>query len=380
MLRRPGGGVPGWFRNVNADGSAGFGPLPTRRRRGWPQRGPHWRAPRTVPQPQVVDAPQEERLYGALDLGTNNCRLLVAKPAATGFKVIDAFSRIVRLGEGASLTGELGEDAMARTVNALRVCSNKLKWWKVGRARLIATEACRMAANGEAFIRRVGEETGLALEIIDRETEASLAVAGAAPLIAPGASQVVVFDIGGGSTEIMWLRIADRGYRIEAWTSLPAGVVTVAERFGGVHVDADSFRAMREHVRPLLASFADHATRNLGLSQPDHLLGTSGTVTTVCGIKLGLRRYDRSRVDGNWMQGEDVSQVTQRLLAMNYEERAQSPCIGRERADLVLAGCAILEEIRAVWPVQWLRVADRGLREGLLTHMMMEDGAYGREA
>ncbi len=322
--------------------------------------------------------PAEELLYGALDLGTNNCRLLIARPSPDGFGVVDAFSRIVRLGEGASLSGALSEEAMGRTVNALRVCSNKLKWWKVGRARLIATEACRMAANGEEFVRRVTEETGLELEIIDRETEAKLAVAGAAPLIAPDARQVVVFDIGGGSTEIMWLKVSDGNYRIESWTSLPAGVVTIAERFGGVVVDPANFAAMRAHVRPLLAEFVRHAGNGLGLTKPDHLLGTSGTVTTVCGIQLGLRRYDRARVDGSWLNGDDVSDVTGRLLRMTYEERAQSPCIGRERADLVLAGCAILEEIRSAWPVERLRVADRGLREGLLTMMMMEDGTYGR--
>lgn len=363
----------GW--QVNADGSAGFGPLPARRRRGWLQRGPLWKPLRPAATGPV---PAEDRLYGALDLGTNNCRLLIAKPSIEGFGVVDAFSRIVRLGEGASLSGALSEQAMVRTVNALRVCSNKLKWWKVGRARLIATEACRMAMNGADFIRRAMDETGLELEIIDRETEAKLAVAGAAPLIAPDAREVVVFDIGGGSTEIMWLKVGDGAYRIESWTSLPAGVVTIAERFGGVSVDASSFSEMRAHVRPFLVDFVKHATNGLGLTRPDHLLGTSGTVTTVCGIQLGLRRYDRARVDGCWLNGGDVGDVTARLLGMTYEERAQSPCIGRERADLVLAGCAILEEIRSAWPVERLRVADRGLREGLLTMMMMEDGTYGR--
>lgn len=317
-------------------------------------------------------------LYGALDLGTNNCRLLIAKPSSDGFQVVDAFSRIVRLGEGASLTGALGEDAMSRTVGALRVCSNKLKWWKVGRVRLIATEACRMAANGPDFVRRVQEETGLALEIIDRETEARLAVAGAAPLIAPTARHVLVFDIGGGSTELMWLSVEAGRHRIEAWTSIPAGVVTLAEQFGGVSVDGATFEAMRQHVRPLMRAFAGRAASAAGASRPDHLLGTSGTVTTICGVQLGLRRYDRARVDGCWIKGQDVGDVTGRLLDMTFEERAQSPCIGRERADLVLGGCAILEEIRAIWPAEWLRVADRGLREGLLAHMMIEDGCYGR--
>lgn len=320
-------------------------------------------------------------LYGALDLGTNNCRLLVARPSAGGFEVVDAFSRIVRLGEGASRSGALSGDAMERTVKALRVCANKLKWWNVDRTRLIATEACRMATNGLAFIDRVRLETGLELEIIDRETEARLAVAGAAPLIACEAGSILVFDIGGGSTELMWLAVGPAGYRIEAWTSLPAGVVTLAERFGGFHVDECVFMEMRASVRPLLEGFHAEVASRLADRPPlpDHLLGTSGTVTTISGVQLGLKRYDRSRVDGAWLNREHIAEVTGKLLAMSYEERAASPCIGRDRADLVLAGCAILEGIRELWPANWLRVADRGLREGLLTMMMLEDGTYGQE-
>jgi exopolyphosphatase / guanosine-5'-triphosphate,3'-diphosphate pyrophosphatase len=321
-----------------------------------------------------------QQLYGALDLGTNNCRLLVAQPARLGFEVVDAFSRIVRLGEGVSQSGALNSLAMARTISALRVCANKLKWWQVPRARLIATEACRTAANGAEFIARVREEVGLVLEVIDRETEARLAVAGAAPLIAPEARNVLVFDIGGGSTELMWISAGPTGYQLDLWTSLPEGVVTIAEAFGGIEVDQDSFTAMRLHVRPKLEAFVTDLAGRLGVApMPDHLLGTSGTVTTISGMHMGLKRYDRSRVDGTWLHHDDIVDVTAKLLAMSYEERAASPCIGHDRADLVLAGCAILEEIRRMWPVDRLRVADRGLREGLLTSMMTEDGTYGRE-
>jgi exopolyphosphatase/guanosine-5'-triphosphate,3'-diphosphate pyrophosphatase len=321
-----------------------------------------------------------QQLYGALDLGTNNCRLLVAQPSRTGFEVVDAFSRIVRLGEGVSQSGALSADAMARTISALRVCANKLKWWQVPRARLIATQACRTAVNGLEFIARVRDEVGLDLEIIDRETEARLAVAGASPLIAPDARSVLVFDIGGGSTELMWISTEASRYKIDLWTSVPEGVVTIAEAFGGIEVDKATFMAMRLHVRPMLESFAADLARQLGETvMPDHLLGTSGTVTTISGVQMGLRRYDRSRVDGSWLLHDDIAEITAKLLAMSYDQRAASPCIGHDRADLVLAGCAILEEIRRFWPVDRLRVADRGLREGLLTMMMTEDGTYGQE-
>jgi exopolyphosphatase/guanosine-5'-triphosphate,3'-diphosphate pyrophosphatase len=320
-----------------------------------------------------------KQLYGALDLGTNNCRLLVAQPSRAGFEVVDAFSRIVRLGEGVSQSGALSPEAMARTISALRVCANKLKWWQVPRVRLIATQACRTASNGAEFICRVRDELGLDLEVIDRETEARLAVAGASPLIAPDARNVLVFDIGGGSTELMWISTAEGRYNIDLWTSVPEGVVTIAESFGGVQVDEAAFHAMRLHIRPMIEAFAAELEQRLGIEpKPDHLLGTSGTVTTISGMQMGLRRYDRSRVDGSWLLHDDIVEVTAKLLAMSYAERAASPCIGHDRADLVLAGCAILEEIRRFWPVDRLRVADRGLREGLLTLMMIQDGTYGR--
>jgi exopolyphosphatase/guanosine-5'-triphosphate,3'-diphosphate pyrophosphatase len=379
---------------VGANGKSGGKPDRSRRRHGWSlRRPPRQRNEEAVPSAAGVEptAPVLEQpcsvelregIYGALDLGTNNCRLLLARPAANaaGFEVVDAYSRIVRLGEGVLATGQLSEDAIDRTIKALRVCANKLKWWNVGRARLIATEACRMASNGDAFIRRVREEIGLDLEIIDRETEANLAAAGASPLICGEARSVLVFDIGGGSTEILWLNVEDGRYRIGDWTSLPAGVVTVAERFGGKTVSTDNFAAMRQHVNTLARPFVERLINGGGVPVPDHLLGTSGTVTTVCGIHLNLRRYDRARVDGSWITGSDVSRVTNDLLTMTYEERAASPCVGPERADLVLAGCAILEEIRAIWPAERIRVADRGLREGILTSLMIEDGHHGRTA
>jgi exopolyphosphatase/guanosine-5'-triphosphate,3'-diphosphate pyrophosphatase len=316
--------------------------------------------------------------YGALDLGTNNCRLLIAAPSPAGFVVTDAFSRIVRLGEGLSGSGSLSEPAMKRTIDALRICANKLTWHRVGHKRLVATEACRMAANGEAFIARVRDEVGLDLEIIGREMEAKLAAVGAEPLLERSARDALVFDIGGGSTELMWLEAREGKHEIVAWISLAAGVVTVSERFGGVDVDRPKYEAMREYLRPMIAAFADRVrSTTLGSSLPAHLLGTSGTVTTIAGVQLGLRRYDRARVDGCWLAQEDIAKVCSELLEMSYAERLDNPCIGRDRADLVLAGCAILEEICAAFPAPRIRVADRGLREGILTLMMKTDGTYG---
>ena len=318
--------------------------------------------------------------YGALDLGTNNCRLLLAKPAKDGFVIVDAFSRIVRLGEGLGSSGRLKQDAMDRTIEALRVCANKLRWHGVQRKRLIATEACRLAENGPEFIARVATETGLELEIINRETEAMLAAAGAESLIDQQANSAIVFDIGGGSTEVMWVERRTEGGLVKAWISLAAGVVTLSERHGGGRdVSSNEFMAMRGDVKKLLEPFIGQvAALDPANAGPDHLLGTSGTVTTIAGVHLGLRHYDRSVVDGCWLESAEADSVISTMRDMTYADRARNGCIGRERADLVLAGCAILDEIRAAFPDKRIRVADRGLREGILSHLMKADGHIGK--
>ena len=319
--------------------------------------------------------------YAALDLGTNNCRLLVARPTADGFRVVDAFSRIIRLGEGVSASRRISEAAIERAVAALTICRNKMKNKGVTRARLIATEACRSAENGEDFRTRVAQEVGLELEIIDRETEARLAATGCTPLIDPQADGAVLFDIGGGSSELVRLNRSQKSRggpplpQIRGWISLPHGVVTLAERHGGITVTPESYEAMVAEVAALIAPFAkEHGAGDLhGI----HMLGTSGTVTTIAGVHLNLKRYDRDRVDGCWMSAQEISAVVEKLLAMSYQDRVASPCIGAERADLVLAGCAILEAIRRAFPCPRLRVADRGLREGMLVQMMRDDGVWG---
>jgi len=328
-----------------------------------------------------VDGP----FYAALDLGTNNCRLLVATPRDRGFRVVDAFSRIVRLGEGIGANGQIGEAAMVRAIEALKVCGAKLAERQVTRTRMIATEACRAAANGAEFVARVLEETGLALEIVSQETEARLAVAGCASLIDTTARGVILFDIGGGSSELVWIdlapspdgrrrRMADR---IRAWMSLPVGVVNVSERHGGRHITAAQFEAMVDEVAAMVAGFPQGAALDAAVAAGGvHLLGTSGTVTTLAGIHLNLPRYDRRKVDGVWLSGGEVKSLIAELAAMDYAARVANPCIGRERADLVLAGCAILEAVRRRWPCERLRVADRGLREGLLVELMAQDGVW----
>lgn len=353
------------------------------RRRRQPNIGQNSGQNNSAKKAQYATHFRDRPAYAALDLGTNNCRLLVAVPNGSSFQVVDAFSRIVRLGEGISNSGRLSNEAMDRAVEALKVCAMKLKGRDIKRFRLIATEACRIAENGEEFINRVRDEAGLELEIVNRETEARLAVAGCAPLVDSKSDGVIIFDIGGGSSELVWLDLKDSNLakagiskRIRTWTSLPVGVVNISERHGGVHVTPPIFEGMVEEVIGLLDDFPEAEALSAMVAKGDvHMLGTSGTVTTLAGVYLGLDFYDRRKVDGIWMSSKDVGTMTQRLLAMSFDERSENACIGKERADLVLAGCAILEALRRKWPCNRLRVADRGLREGILYELMNEDGA-----
>jgi exopolyphosphatase / guanosine-5'-triphosphate,3'-diphosphate pyrophosphatase len=315
-------------------------------------------------------------VYAALDLGTNNCRLLIACPTGDGFRVVDSFSRIIRLGEGISATGCISEPAIERAIAALSICRDKIQFKKAKRLRLIATEACRAASNADGFRDRVAAATGIRLEVIDRETEAALAVLGCSPLLDPHGRGAILFDIGGGSTELVRIERdpnqQSAAPRIKAWMSIPLGVVTLAEHFGGKDVTPQCYAAMVSEVARHVAPFAsEHGADLEGM----HLLGTSGTVTTLAGVHLNLVRYDRRRIDGVWMTDAELTVTIGRLLAMNYQERADNNCISLERADLVLAGCAILDAIRQAFPLPRLRVADRGLREGMLVEMMREDGA-----
>ena len=310
------------------------------------------------------------RHYAALDLGTNNCRLLIARPQGDGFAVVDAFSRIVRLGEGLAATGRLSDAAMDRTVAALKICAEKLKRRDVTLARSVATEACRRASNGPAFVERVLAETGIHLDIITAEEEARLAVLGCHALLEPGDGPALVFDIGGGSTELVLLDASGPVPRVLDWHSAPWGVVSLTESLGAgkeAPTTSGAYARMRACVTE---SFAPFARRLPHTDEPRRLLGTSGTVTTLASVHLGLASYDRSQIDGLIVPAESMLAVSQRLAGMSLAERGTVPCIGSERADLVVAGCAILETILALWPAERLGVADRGIREGILRRLM----------
>ncbi|MEM9145877.1 MAG: Ppx/GppA phosphatase family protein [Pseudomonadota bacterium] len=334
----------------------------------------------------------------ALDLGTNNCRLLVARAHSDEFKVVDAFSRAVRLGEGVETTNRLSDTAQDRAIKALRICASKIRHHKARLNRIIATEACRRATNSAAFVERVKHETGLRLDVITAEEEARLAVAGCSPLIDREAEQLLVFDIGGGSTELIWIdltgtRPADRPglvralsptapacpqsdrprARVADWISLPMGVSTLTDRFAGIADERLRFIAMAAYVEAAMAPFAPVTAMPRPASiERLQVIGVSGTATTFGAIHLGLRSYSRDKVDGLWLEAQAADRVAARLLEMGPDGRNQHPGIGSGRSGLVLSGAAILMTILRTWPVRKMRIADRGLREGMLYGLLQQ--------
>lgn len=351
--------------------------------------------PRSVEPPSAA-RPDPAQLYAALDLGTNSCRMLIAQPAGGQFQVVDSFSKSVQLGQGLEASGRLSRLSMARTVQALQICRRKLEQHGVVRMRLVATEACRRARNAGEFLRLVTRETGLALEIIAPEEEARLAVVSCAPLVSTRTEQLLVVDIGGGSTELVWIDVsavprADRpraimrlhaGFhpaespfpaaKVVDWISVPLGVATLKDQFADVEDDAARFALMSWYFEENLSDFSPYNSSHP--REGFQIIGTSGTVTTVAASHLGLKRYDRTKVDGLRMTSDQIDRVIRDYLALGPVGRRNDPRIGRDRHALIMSGAAILQALMRIWPTDRLSVADRGLREGLLYAQMTADG------
>jgi len=321
-------------------------------------------------------------VIAALDLGTNNCRLLIAKVQSGGFRVIDGFSRIVRLGEGLDASDHLSPAAMERTKAALAVCAEKIRRRSVTAGRYVATEACRRAKNGEEFLASIERDTGLRLETIPSREEAELTLAGCMPLLDPAIPYALTFDVGGGSAEILWVRLhRDRSAEVVGLISLPCGVVTMTERYGQPEITEDGYRAMVSDVAAMLRPFDEKHEISAAIARGEvQMLGTAGTVTTIAGVHMKLPRYNRAVVDGTWLDFDVLDSISRMLVSSNFAERAAHACIGQGRAELVVAGCGILEAVCSTWPAGRLRVADRGVREGILLALARAAGSTGEPA
>ena len=311
--------------------------------------------------------------YAAIDLGTNSCRLVIATPTPSSFRIVETFSKITRLGEGIINNNELSHTAIRRTINALRVCAGVLEEYEpIVKARYVATAACRRAKNCRYFMDLVKRETGLNIEIISPQEESRLAVVGCIPLLNRNIKRALVFDIGGGSTEVSLARMSNSGRAIiEAFVSLPYGVVTVSEAFPEHEMTDLAYNTIIERTHKLLAEFENkyHISEDIK-SQRIQVLGTSGTVTVLGAIHLNLSRYNRSAVDGLALSAQDVDKTISKIKRMGDEGRKKHACIGTQKSDLTMAGCAIIEGLMSFWNVSEITIADRGIREGILLDLM----------
>ena len=314
--------------------------------------------------------------YAAIDLGTNSCRLVIATPTPSSFRIVETFSKITRLGEGIINNNELSHTAIRRTVNALRVCAGVLEEYQpIVKARYVATAACRRAKNCRYFMDLVKKETGLNIEIISPQEESRLAVVGCVPLLNRNIKRALVFDIGGGSTEVSLARMSNSGRTIiEGFVSLPYGVVTVSEAFPEHDMTDLAYNTIIDRTHKILAEFEEkyHISEDIK-NQRIQVLGTSGTVTVLGAIHLNLSRYNRSAVDGLALSAQDVDKTISKIKRMGDEGRKKHACIGMQKADLTIAGCAIIEGLMSFWNISEITIADRGIREGILLDLMHSD-------
>jgi len=360
--------------------------MPDEQNAGSEKAAPNGRSPRRRARHKRGGGAKKRRsgaAYAALDLGTNNCRLLIARDQGESFRIIDSYSRVVRLGQGLEATGRLSEKSMEAAVEAIAVCASKIKAKRVKQWRCVATEACRKASNGAEFLARVKAETGISLEIISARVESRLAVMGCLNLVDPTKDVSLVIDIGGGSTELSWVDVRKlrdettkpRLYRppISAWASLPIGVVTLSERVPEIEDKTAWYNELKDVVRQTIGEQGCETRFTKAFQEGrGHIIGTSGTITSLAGIHLQLPFYQRDKVDGLWFRSADAVSVARDMGSRSFDERAKEPCIGTDRAHLLVAGCAITDVLCEMWPSKMIRVADRGLREGMLIGLMQK--------
>jgi len=301
----------------------------------------------------------------AIDLGTNTVRLLVTEADRTAaWRVIDQDQRVTRLGEGLRTSGTLGDQAMARTTTAVVEYVERAARAGATDVLVCATSAVRDADNGAAFVQMLERRTGRPVRVVSGDEEARLTLRGVLYGLPPIAGPLIVFDIGGGSTEF----ILAEGGALSLAVSLRLGVVSLAERFPfPATVDRDRYAELTNEVRAHLATGLPPAVRQ---RRADLLVGTAGTVTTLAALDLGLRAYDSRRVQGHRLSRRAIEALGERLGALSMAERAALPCLEPGRADLIIPGLAIVEATLECVGVETLIVSDYGFREGIIVEAL----------
>lgn len=304
------------------------------------------------------------RRLAAVDLGTNTVRLLVVEAEGREWRPLHQSQRVTRLGEGQAETGRLLEAPMQRTVDTVSEFIAAARGLGASEIRVVATSAVREAPNRAELLALLRAATGLDASVVSGEEEARLTLQGVAAGLPQLGGSFVLFDIGGGSTELV---LGEDG-RLGAVVSLQLGVVRLAERYGDAGpVDWARFALMRGEIDGRLAR--EIPARIIEARAPA-LVGTAGTVTTLAALDLGLPAYDASRVQGHTLARGAVERLLNRLGALAVAERARLPCLEPGRADVIIPGIAICLAVMDRLGYGSLVVSDRGLREGILCEIL----------
>jgi exopolyphosphatase/guanosine-5'-triphosphate,3'-diphosphate pyrophosphatase len=316
-------------------------------------------------------------------------------------KVIDSFAKIISLGEGIKQTGVLSEEAIERTIVALRACKKKLDSHRIYKMRAVATEACRQASNTKSLIERVNSEIGVDLEVISPQEEARLVLKGCSGVISDEKNYGILMDIGGGSTEVVWLKINKGMTRptisVIDSISLPFGVVTISDTYTHSKNNQEIYTVLRKNILSTIDTFMKKNNIRTNFSKGDvQVITSSGTTTTLGSLTLGLSTYDRSSVDGKDFSSKKIVEVGEELLSRYLSSTPTTVKLGKEknfitnkffdhvldksseefkifaynRMGLLAAGVVIINSILESIGDCLVRIADRGVREGILYDLM----------
>ncbi len=304
--------------------------------------------------------------YAAIDVGTNTIRLLVADAEDTAtYRPVFQDQVITRLGERIQETGVLAAGAVERTIAVLQRFAETAKEMGAKEVVAVATSAAREAKNQREFLDRARRDAGLELRVASEEIEATLTALGVSHALGPAWPNIVIIDIGGGSTEFISLRQV----KLAGHLSLPIGVVKITEAYlKNDPPTADELEAVSAFLEERLAT----VPASLDLPEGAILVGTAGTPTTLATIDLGLAPYDPERVTGHRLSRSRIEQLLEHLCSLPLAERRQIVGLEPSRADVIVAGTLLTFEVMTLFGFDELTVSDGGLREGILLHHLAQ--------
>lgn len=320
-----------------------------------------------------------KKYFAAIDLGSRNCRTIVGCQSKAGaFEYIETYSKSVSLADGVAASKKLSRKSMDRTIEALAFCSKVLSRYAGLTYLAVATDAMRRAENASVFIKRVKRELGLIISIITPQEEAYYAALGCIEVLSLETEIFVVFDIGGGSSEIALCRQkSDKDIELIDSLSIPYGVINLLESKD--HLTFSGYSNLVQKISDLSRDFLNQYATTLDFVNNFQCIGTSGTTTTVAALNMNLRFYDREKINDSILQFSEILKTVHYVQSLSEDERKLHPYISQSNEDLVLGGLTILEGIVRGLPASTITVTDRGVRDGVvyaLTHDKCKGHTY----